>query len=654
MLTPRLPPSISVLFNPQLRPKTQDLDAVITHLHMLLAEANTLRNTICPIDSLPDEILAEIFHLYLLKIGPYTRTWAKIMFICRRWYRVCRGASQLWTYIDIGDQRGKDILYARAQLELCSRRELNIQCHISPDGIPVFTTFFLNTYLKRPWQIGSLDVHSNPDTVSKILDNIKSLPQCQYLKISTGFRTGNEESIPTIPDAYLDSPSLRALSLKMVHFNYSLVKGLTRLSLDKTGSAILISDVLGILQRSPALECLSLRGVQSTVNDVIEPISGLPNVALEHIQKFKCQGFSDVIEMLWRQIAVPPTTKLYFTLVGDFYTAEHLKSFALLIRQHFQREGVPTLRSLSLQNTYEGSLMILADTHEAFPEGWKPMTHFRLTMYPRTQAVLRQAAGKILHALPLDDIFLDVVDSLSRQDFTPKTWNSFLSNLPSTIHTIRIGVNEVMVDLLDAVMKILREGKRGIWGKRRRQARRLSYEPPVHLSKLILVADRELLRDSYSEIDGDEQKRRYNALHDFLVEYRNLDKPYKPLDGLFNYVDITEARHGYTHAYTEQERLCPLAKTLRVNNTVYDPIQVEKRQRKYAKQIYRWKRKYGWDWIDVSTVGFEEDELSEDSDVTSSIATVAENVEAPVGDDHQAEMNEQSGVEEGDNVDYAA
>jgi hypothetical protein len=210
-----------------------------------------------------------------------------------------------------------------------------------------------------------------------------------------------------------------------------------------------------------------------------------------------------------------------------------------------------------------------------------------------------------------------------------------------------------MVDLLDAVMKIFREGKRCIWGKRRRQARRLPYEPPVHLSKLILVAN----RDSYSEIDGDEQKRRYNALHDFLDEYRNLDKPYKPLDGLFDYVDITEARYGYTHAYTEQKRLFFLTQTVRVNDTIYDPVQVEKRRRKYAKQMYRWKRRYGWDGIDVSSVGFEEDELSEDSDVTSSIAsTIAENVEAPVGDDHQAEMNEQSGVEEseGDNVDYAA
>jgi hypothetical protein len=411
MQTPRLPPSISFLFNPQSRPKRQDLDAVITHLHLLLAEANTLRNTICPIDSLPDEILAEIFHLYLLKIGPYTRTWAKIMFICRRWYRVCRGASQLWTYIDIGDQHGKDISYAHAQLDLCSCRELDIQCRIFQDGIPVFTNVFLNKYHERQWRIGSLDVHCNSDIVSKILDNIKSLPQCQYLKISTTFRTGNEGTLPTIPDAYFDSPSLRALSLNMVHFNYGLVKGLTRLSLEETGSALLISDVLGILQRSPALERLSLRGIQY---DAVESISGLPNVALEHLQKFRCQGFSDVIEVLWRYIAIPPTTKLYFILAGGFYTAEHLKSFALLIRQHFQREGVPALRSLSLQNKYE-ALMVLADTCETFPEGWEATTHFKLIMYPRTQAVLRQAAGKILHALPLDDIFLDVVDSLSRE-----------------------------------------------------------------------------------------------------------------------------------------------------------------------------------------------------------------------------------------------
>jgi hypothetical protein len=94
-------------------------------------------------------------------------------------------------------------------LDLSNREKLVIPAciHRAPK-VPIFTTF-LDNHKEQLWRMGSLDLQSGSGIVSQVLDKIKSLSQCQDLKVRYKSLSETEQTMPAIPDAYFGSPSLR-------------------------------------------------------------------------------------------------------------------------------------------------------------------------------------------------------------------------------------------------------------------------------------------------------------------------------------------------------------------------------------------------------------------------------------------------------------
>jgi hypothetical protein len=533
-------------------------------------------------------------------------------------------ASQLWVYVDLSCYERCTSSYVHRQLEPSRNRSLNLKFHTYSDEEDSCPNTDFN-YL-TPRVIRSLDLRSRHESVKKMLEAIQLINECEFLAVSSHTGSGGTaQSVPTLPDRYLtDSPRLRTLIMKTIKFNHTLIQGLTNLTID-TRSPIQISEVLGVLECSPALEYLHLGGILPSTQQVAKSLSSLPIVTLNHLQKFKCYASNHATRVLWNQLSLPPTTQIHFVLIGGFDDAKHLKPFALLLREHFKRGDVPLMRSTSLTYLVNESLAVAADQAETFPEAFPfdPISHFSIIVSPRTQKAVHQAAAKILHALCLQSVSLHLVHNLVGSGFTPETWHSLLLNLPM-VHTLKIEGHEGMMDILDGIIEALENGRSGLLAGQRRDARpgRFPFESPVQLSKLILVVE-----EWCSSIPSamEEQSLWYDTLTKFLTSYRDLDKPYKPAGVCFGEIDVV-SRYAFTRVYQERERLCSLLGTLRVNGQIFDPAEYGRRIRKQAKTMVRHKRRYSpvkrrypeaRNFDIFAVFGFRETELSEDSDFTS-------------------------------------
>jgi hypothetical protein len=151
-----------------------------------------------------------------------------------------------------------------------------------------------------------------------------------------------------------------------------------------------------------------------------------------------------------------------------------------------------------------------------------------------------------------------------------------------------------MIDMLAGILKLMQDGYRYLSGETRRTARRrdLLFSGPSNLSNLTLVAPLESRTDWGSPIDEAAQEERYNSLADFLTQFRDLDKPYKPHGRVFQSVNFERVEHGYVRMYrdSERNRLFPLVGKLSIEGRVYDPANVLKDRRRRAKRYLRMKR----------------------------------------------------------------
>jgi hypothetical protein len=143
-----------------------------------------------------------------------------------------------------------------------------------------------------------------------MVDFLRALPRYKF-PVLQSLRLALEDNrwgIPQIPDAMFDgrAPCLTALHLHYVDANWSLIRGLTVLSLARR-SGTPMDRLLSMLQASPALTHLKLTGVAWGE----ESSEAYPVVSLLLLQSISiAQSSAEACYLLLCHLIIPPCARL--------------------------------------------------------------------------------------------------------------------------------------------------------------------------------------------------------------------------------------------------------------------------------------------------------------------------------------------------------
>ncbi|KAF9018408.1 hypothetical protein BDZ89DRAFT_1073921 [Hymenopellis radicata] len=314
--------------------------------HLLAAEEERLLeslsvvrskvNTLAPIGTLPPEMLQAIFDMCISFVydNPKPRHRLAWTQVCRLWRTIALDTPRLWRYIDLCDAN-----YAREFLARSRRVPLSIIC-ISPCRL---FTESLHPHTKR---LKSIDVYLFPNDMITFFHSIG--PDLSHL-------THLSLQIPPVSvSCTLDVsfPSVRHLSLRGVAVDWSSCRNLTYLALESlpTDLCPTLSELMGVIQRSPRLKHLRLNDIQPFAEAISTEHACMPN-----IEEVTLTGDPDVIGLLFANFSyMPPTARLVMN-------ATYPDLFLLFPEVCPYRDGldIHTLRitrhALHMSRTEEGS-----------------------------------------------------------------------------------------------------------------------------------------------------------------------------------------------------------------------------------------------------------------------------------------------------------
>ncbi|RDX44473.1 hypothetical protein OH76DRAFT_1409052 [Lentinus brumalis] len=94
----RLKPSLPGLSREALSSLLAELVKQKEELTEMISSTTAALNALSPVNRLPDELLIDVF----LHVQAATRSWPRILVICRRWRTVAHTSARLWSRLDVG------------------------------------------------------------------------------------------------------------------------------------------------------------------------------------------------------------------------------------------------------------------------------------------------------------------------------------------------------------------------------------------------------------------------------------------------------------------------------------------------------------------------------------------------------------------------
>lgn len=448
-----------------------------------------------------------------------------------------------------------------------------------------YTDFYIPLILKRfKSRIRSLKLTGEGDIIQKkVSERMDKFPIVENLHIAVDSHTG----ITNVPDAlFQNAPHLRDVHLRGVKFDLNLFSNLTHINLSDGQSAIIpssvpsFSEILSMLDRCPLLQSLRLDGYLNFPS--LSAIAIRPKVQLIHLYDLELVGLVENVFALMTSLELSSATSINLIPRGISF-GEDISPLLVIIHRHLHRKEAPILRSISIQGSIGSYISITADVSPWIVPYSREHNHFSIVTHPRTQKCARQIISKILDALPVARITNLAATALIRSnDLTASTWRTIFGRLPA-VTTIKMGVNQGMLTMLNGFLNLMMKGPSGLTGKRRRRSTRCALEPPSHLSSLILIAE---MSGTLGLLDDAGQALLYESLSHMLLEYKEMNKPYKPAHVPFHMVSIERATHGYTRIYeqSEKKRLFELVEVLNIEGKQYDPVEEAKRRADWRKR----------------------------------------------------------------------
>ncbi|KZV74754.1 hypothetical protein PENSPDRAFT_732121 [Peniophora sp. CONT] len=331
------------------------------------SEANTFRNTLVPIASLPPEVLGDIFEYLAYRMFSWSRRntsytplasirdWPNIMLVCKLWRDVAIHHHALWTYLDERNIQRWPLFLERSHSSL-----VDIRLYIDSEEVDGP----LSAALAQLHRVRSLDLRLQENVMERVLPllNIPA-PTLQALNLSIAYGvTGHDGAVtPTRTGRWLSglkkafiselAPNVRQVSLFGVCFPWDgSANNIRHLTVDSgmpsAGPTMIpstmpfsLSDILRSLSHS-RLEILDIKDLsmlQFPDAEVQEP-----SFALTDLRVLKLSDVPAVLALpIWYSTAnncpSPSIVNIDINSLPDLFSLDQLKALIRHAASHMSR-----------------------------------------------------------------------------------------------------------------------------------------------------------------------------------------------------------------------------------------------------------------------------------------------------------------------------
>lgn len=219
-----------------LKSTAADIDLLISDLHRLITAVKIRRNTLAPIQRIPDGVMSHILRYYCFGSTTrytrddfyaneeiiYTLRWVRAMLVCRRWYNLVLHDKHLWTFV--ATDRLRTYNHIPAQLKRSGECLLSLR-HRETDDTKAYDGDILPVE-RIAHRVRRLELSNiATGTVLKILDKFElhDLPNLESLSVLTKNKEG--QVYPALPNSFLLLPKLARVRLSVYDLRRASSRG---------------------------------------------------------------------------------------------------------------------------------------------------------------------------------------------------------------------------------------------------------------------------------------------------------------------------------------------------------------------------------------------------------------------------------------------
>ncbi|KAK7018356.1 F-box domain-containing protein [Favolaschia claudopus] len=540
-----------------------EIDALIQWHYDQISILKAKRNALAPIRRLPNELMTRIITIYASESDLFKLRWTNIMFVCQHWHALILAAQPLWAYIDLGLSEGNlSLTRLFAQIKRSGVAPLTIKTTL-------FEEFYIDCILDNSARIQELVVDGLAKCVFALVAKLpeSSLPILASLSLNA---SGSDDDVPddlgrSLPETLLEGrlPNLRELNLECVTLPWSLVSGLTVMSLTQcpnSSSSQTFPDLLDMLRSCPDLHILKLELVCPTPN----PDDSYAVVDLPALNWLQLRDPADVCEALLKHLRIPSHTAIHL-LPDGLRTASDIRDILIPLRKHTRAPGAPTPVMLKIDRPPAYCMLsFLKTTTLPAPlddSDNKTDVTLSLNCHPSSEAMLPQMLTQILNAVPCEGI----THLYGRMGYNAgvETWRSLLALVPSIDH-IYLRLNTGAVNCIEALRAQLAEAAAAD-NPHSRASRHIRL---LHIQVFRMDAGDTTLVDLLTALEGylDELRRRRDAVSNDAFEGPEWN------------LEFDDARYVLAGPHEERlKRFFALMKgDILWNREIYDPVERQK------------------------------------------------------------------------------
>ncbi|KAI0067628.1 hypothetical protein BV25DRAFT_840752 [Artomyces pyxidatus] len=494
------------------------------------------------ISFLPNELLSYIILEYALEMDIFSKKWAPILLICRRWHDVARAHAQLWSYVS--DRQSPEHFWG-----LVRRSGVYpLTCEFSHVGIDNgLLGMFLNTG-GLAHRVRSLRIECLAPILEDAIPDVVDLPSLQSLEYADAMSEWNTETRSTLLDVLLDgrAPRLHRVVISAISqfTKWTMLSNLTVLSVHRHEhlDRFSLQDIVSSLQRAPRLReltlnrCLPEMDAHNTfIESLVLDIRPTTLSYLETLRVVDTRCFP--IDALLRCVVLPPTTSLCIKMSAFSDEIPVFIRLLMQVRQHLQKPGAPVLRLLTVKGGPPGPLdgfvsvsaavTRMCDQSVTNPFADESVSHVFLSVVTNLgEPAKRAMLTHMLDAFPLDHVSdLAALVKLDWHTFKSKTWAAVFRRIPrleTTWIVLGPGMANVLKGLFDAV-------QRSAYGLGRKRRRLGSHGPIVRPHRIF-----------FTRPDFPPTNAYHDELWGLLAAYQAMDAPSKSTGVAWPLVEMAE------------------------------------------------------------------------------------------------------------------
>ncbi|KAJ7057635.1 hypothetical protein C8F01DRAFT_1371755 [Mycena amicta] len=414
------------------RDKREALDDVLRSICAVIDILRTERNNSVPINTLPSELLVQIF-----RSAAASRPSVSLLSVCRRWRAVAEDSPTLWS--NIIAYRWQTLRKHEFIDQLKRSKEAPLRVAIGM----LASKGIIDRLMANAHRLTYLDIGGAREYLVDLIQKMcaHDFPVLSDLRLEvtrkkeeTGDDDDDEDAAVTVelPSEVLDGriPGLHRLELLAIAPQWTSLQSLRYLVINPKDTSpahpLQFHVLLSVLRACPELIELEIH----LLLDVGAQELYFP-VELPHLESLKLRDHIHYFHAFFRFVSFPAMTRLALYPLGVRDGAD-IRELLVPLRKHLRSPLAPIACALSItvpeRKDDENISHVLVDVDREELDRYRETPLFRINSHPPTAPALRQILVKILHTLPIANItHLDV----SCASLSHKSWKVVLRLLPA-------------------------------------------------------------------------------------------------------------------------------------------------------------------------------------------------------------------------------